>query len=81
MSNTLLFEATTAYISASTDAGAALAPLFRGRTMVCHWQSAQRLWPDTRRMHLSNSNQNIKANICPDDPIIVLLLLPFLELI
>ena len=35
-----LFKATTAYISASTDAGAALAPLLSGRTRVCHWQSA-----------------------------------------
>ena len=47
-----LFKATTAYISASTDAGAALAPLLNGGTRVCHWQSARRLWPDTRRLQL-----------------------------
>ena len=36
-------KATTAYISASTDAGAALAPLLSGGTRVRHWQSARRL--------------------------------------
>ena len=45
-SNTLL------PISASTDAGAALAPLLSGGTRVHHWQSARRLWPDTRRLQL-----------------------------
>ena len=35
-----------------TDAGAALAPLLSGRTRVRHWQSARRLWPDTRRLQL-----------------------------
>ena len=44
--------ATTAYISASTDAGAALAPLLSGGTRVRHWQSARRLQPDTRRLQL-----------------------------
>ena len=38
-----LFKATTAYISASTDAGAALAPLLSRGTRVRHWQSARRL--------------------------------------
>ena len=41
-----------AYISASTDAGAAVALLLSGGTTVCHWQSARRLWPDTRRLQL-----------------------------
>ena len=47
-----LFKATPAYISASTDAGGALAPLLRGGTRVRRWQSARRLWPDTRRLQL-----------------------------
>ena len=47
-----LFKATTAHISASTDAGAALAPLLSGGTRVRHWQSARRLWSDTRRLQL-----------------------------
>ena len=47
-----LFKATMAYISASTDAGAALAPLLSGGNRVRHWQSARRLWPDTRRLQL-----------------------------
>ena len=47
-----LFKATTAYISASTDAGAALAPLLSGGTRVRHWHSPRRLWPDTRRLQL-----------------------------
>ena len=47
-----LYKASTAYTSASTDAGAALAPLLSGGTRVYHWQSAQRLWPDTRRLQL-----------------------------
>ena len=47
-----LFKATSAYTSACTDAGAALAPLLSGGTRVRHWQSAQRLWPDTRRLQL-----------------------------
>ena len=52
--NTLLlfFKATTAYTSAGTDASAALAPLFSGGTRARHWQSARRLWPDTRRLQL-----------------------------
>ena len=33
--------ATTAYNSASTDAGAALAPLLGGWTRVRHWQSCR----------------------------------------
>ena len=43
MSNTLLplFTATTAYTSACTDAGAALAPLLSGGTRVRHCQSAR----------------------------------------
>ena len=45
-----LFKTTTAYASVCTDAGAALAPLLSGGTRVCHWQSARRLWPDTRRL-------------------------------
>ena len=44
-------KVTTAYTSASTDARAALAPL-SGGTRVSHWQSARRLWPDTRRLQL-----------------------------
>ena len=44
--------ATIAYISACTDAGAALAPLLSRGTRVHHWQSALRLWPDTRRLQL-----------------------------
>ena len=47
-----LFKATTAYTSASTDARAALAPQLSGGTRVRHWQSARRLWPDTRRLQL-----------------------------
>ena len=47
-----LFKATMAYTSACTDAGAALAPLLSGGTRVCHWQSARRLWPDTKRLQL-----------------------------
>ena len=43
-----LFKATAAYTSACTDAGAASAPLLSGGTRVRHWQSARRLWPDTR---------------------------------
>ena len=46
------FKATTAYTSASTDARAALAPQLSGETRVRHWQSARRLWPDTRRLQL-----------------------------
>ena len=45
-----LFKATTAYTSTCTDAGAALAPLLSGGTRVRYWQSARRLWPDTRRL-------------------------------
>ena len=30
----------------------ALAPLLSGGTRVHHWQSARRLWPDTRRLQL-----------------------------
>ena len=45
-------KATTAYFSASTDAGAALAPLLSGGTRVRLWQSARRLWPDTRSLQL-----------------------------
>ena len=54
MSNTLLpvILATTGYTSAWTDASAALAPLLSGGTRVRHWQSARRLWPDTRRLQL-----------------------------
>ena len=53
-SNTLLpiILGFNAYTSASTDAGAALAPLLSGSTRVHHWQSARRLWPDTRRLQL-----------------------------
>ena len=47
-----LFKATTAYTSACTDASAALAALLSGATRVHHWQSARRLWPDTRRLQL-----------------------------
>ena len=47
-----LFKATTAYTSPSTDAKAALAPQLSGGTKVRHWQSARRLWPDTRRLQL-----------------------------
>ena len=47
-----LFKATKAYISASTAAGGALALLLSGGTSVRHWQSAQRLWPDNRRLQL-----------------------------
>ena len=32
--------------------GAALAPLLSGGTRVRYWQSAQRLWSDTRRLQL-----------------------------
>ena len=53
ISNTLLlFKATTAYTSASTDARAALAPQLSGGARVRHLQSARRLWPDTRRLQL-----------------------------
>ena len=41
-----LFKATTAYTSACTDAA------LSGGTRVRHWQSAQRLWPNTRRLQL-----------------------------
>ena len=34
------------------DAGAALALLLSGGTRVRHWKSAQRLWPDTRKLQL-----------------------------
>ena len=47
-----LFKATTAYTSACTGAGAALALLLSGVTRVRHWQSPRRLWPDTRRLQL-----------------------------
>ena len=47
-----LFKATTVYTSACTDTGAALAPLLSEGTRVLHWQSAGRLWPDTRRLQL-----------------------------
>ena len=47
-----LFKATTAYNSACTDVGAALAPLLSRGTRVCHWQSTRRVWPDTRRPQL-----------------------------
>ena len=40
------------HASASTDAGATLAPLLSGGTRVHHWQSARSLWPDTRRLQL-----------------------------
>ena len=46
-----LFKVTTAYTSACTDAGAALAPLFSAGTRVRCWRSG-RLWPDTRRLQL-----------------------------
>ena len=36
----------------SAPAGAALAPLLSGGTRVRHWQSARRLWQDTRRLQL-----------------------------
>ena len=39
-----------AYTSASTDA--ALARLLNGGAGVHHWQSARRIWPDTRRLQL-----------------------------
>ena len=45
-----LFKATTAYTSACTDAGAALAPLLSRGARVRHWQSARRLWQ--RRLQL-----------------------------
>ena len=38
--------------SANTDARAALALHLSGGTRVRHWQSARRLWPDTRRLQL-----------------------------
>ena len=38
--------------SACTDTGAALAPLSNRGTRLRHWQSARRLWPDTRRLQL-----------------------------
>ena len=47
-----LFKATTAFTSAFTDAGAAFASLLSGGNRVRHWQSAQRLWPDMRRLQL-----------------------------
>ena len=47
-----LFKATTAYTSAYTDTGADLAPLLSRGTRVRHWQSAKRLWPDTKRLQL-----------------------------
>ena len=40
----------------STDAGAVLAPLLSGRTRVRHWQSARRLWPDTRGLQLPSDD-------------------------
>ena len=51
----MLFKATTAIATATacTDAGAALAPLLSRGTRVRHWQSARRLWPDTRRLQPS----------------------------
>ena len=49
----LLFKATTAYTNDSTDAGAALAPLLSEGTRIRHWQSARRLWPETRRLQVS----------------------------
>ena len=45
-----IFKDETAYASACTDPGAALALLLSGRTRVRHWQSSRRLWPDTRRL-------------------------------
>ena len=47
-----LFNATMAYTSACTDARAALASQLSWGTRVRHWQSARRLWPDTRRLQL-----------------------------
>ena len=47
-----LLKATTAYISACTDAGSALAQLLSGESRVRHWQSTQRFWPDTSRLQL-----------------------------
>ena len=47
-----VIKATTAYTSASTDARASLAPQLSGGTGVRHWQSARRLWPDTRKLQL-----------------------------
>ena len=41
-----------AYTSACTDARAVLAPQLSGGTRVRHWRSAQRSWPDTRRLQL-----------------------------
>ena len=41
-----------AYTSASINASVALATLLSGVTRVCHWQSARRLWPDTRMLQL-----------------------------
>ena len=51
-----VYKATTAYTNASTDAGAALASLLSGGTRVWHWQSAQRLWPDTKRLQLPSDD-------------------------
>ena len=51
-----LFKATTAYTSACSDAGAALAPLLGRGARVHHWQSAKRLWPYTRRLQLPLDN-------------------------
>ena len=45
-----LFKASMA--CACTDARAALAPPLSGGTRVRHWQSARRLWPDTRWLRL-----------------------------
>ena len=47
-----LFKANTAYTSASTDARTALALWLSRGTRVCHWQSARKLWLDTRRLQL-----------------------------
>ena len=50
--NSIHLKATTAYTSACTDAGAALAPLLNGGTRVRHLKSARGLCPDTRRLQL-----------------------------
>ena len=42
--------------------GAALAPLLSGGTRVHHWQSARRLWPDTRRLQLPLSGRYKTVN-------------------
>ena len=61
-------KATTASTSASTDAGAALAPLLSGGTSVRHWQSARRLWPDTRRLQLPLDDSIQQTDQIPNDP-------------